>query len=316
MSEEPKSIDEWKQFCTNITNSYKTSMEQNQLTIHGLEQRLNTTESDLRKYKSKSDIHVASMDLVKAVQSLTANVKGGRLKAPVPVFHGKENVDVVQWLFLMENMLKVECVDDKEKVLTSSGYLRELALETYRAWLNASSFLSWSDFRVNMLNQFWPHNFQKLLRNQLDGLSQTGSFAQYLTKFNSIMNRIANIQEDDKIHYFIRGLARKTRQEVGYRDPKTLLEAIQIASTFENHFFGNRSAGEAVDVDVPMEVNFAKQQKFDYKSSRRFNEQKHNNIQSGSYKKSNYKHDDKKQMLSIKCFRCGKYGHMIKDCRS
>ena len=65
-----------------------------------------------------------------------------------------------------------------------------------------------------------------------------------------------------------------------------------------------------------MEVNFAKQQKFDYKSSRRFNEQKHNNIQSGSYKKSNYKHDDKKPMLSIKCFRCEKYGHMIKDRRS
>ena len=129
MSEEPKSIDEWKQFCTNITNSYKTSMEQNQLTIHGLEQRLNTTESDLRKYKSKSDIHVASMDLVKAVQSLTTKVKGGRMKAPVPVFHGKENEDVDQWLFLMENMFKVECVDDKEKVLTASGYLRELALE-------------------------------------------------------------------------------------------------------------------------------------------------------------------------------------------
>ena len=62
MSEEPKSIDEWKQFCTNITNSYKTSMEQNQLTIHGLEQRLDTTESDLRKYKSKSDIHSITND--------------------------------------------------------------------------------------------------------------------------------------------------------------------------------------------------------------------------------------------------------------
>ena len=28
------------------------------------------------------------MDLVKAVQSLTTKVKGGRMKAPVPDFHG------------------------------------------------------------------------------------------------------------------------------------------------------------------------------------------------------------------------------------
>ena len=40
--------------------------------------------------------------------------------------------------------------------------------------------------------------------------------------------------EQDKIHYFIKGLAPKTRAEAGYLNPSSLQEAINVASNYEN----------------------------------------------------------------------------------
>ena len=214
---QPKTVDEWAQLAQSLSQTaaqYKLALEQKN--------------AELARIQSGPNI----VDFAHAIKQLNKN-STSRYKAPIPVFAGKESEDIDGWTFLIENMFQLEQIQGSEQPLIASGYLRDLALESYRQWAN-SEVLTWNKLKEKLLTRFRPLNFQSVLRSQLDQLRQDTSFSQYLNKFSSIMNKIQNMDEVDRIFYFIRGLASKTRAEVGYLNPKTLQEAIdtQVRKTF------------------------------------------------------------------------------------
>lgn len=112
------------------------------------------------------------------------------------------------------------------------------------------------------------------------------------------------MSERDKIHCYIRGLAQKTRSEVGYSSPKTLEEAIRIASEYDAHFF--RSAGSnrmhwdtksqgSGEENIMMDVNLMRTQR-------------------GNVGRSG-KEDEKARLKKEgRCYICQQKGHMANKC--
>ena len=125
------------------------------------------------------------------------------------------------------------------------------------------------------------------------------------------MNKIEGMGEQDKIHYFIKGLAPKTRAETGYQNPQTLQGAIDIATNFEKHFFGVKTSGVVHSDIVPMDVNYAKTAKTKVQTT--YN----NRIQNFhvSQKKNHFRKDNKNDLAKVKCFNCGTFGHYAKFCK-
>jgi hypothetical protein len=104
-------------------------------------------------------------------------------------------------------------------------------------------FTNWTDFINVLREQFVPKNLALVLRNQLLALTQgTGSFDDYLFRFNCLVAKIATTSLGDrnaelsgteKLHYFMNGLNPKTAQAVLVRSPSEFEEAVKLASTHE-----------------------------------------------------------------------------------
>jgi hypothetical protein len=182
----------------------------------------------------------------------------------VPDFHGKPTEDVLSWLFTLGQNLSMANVPEEKKTVVASTYLRDSALQWFRRRVTTSPFQSMAAFEKDLKTMFLPSNHQQMLRDKLDRTRQKASLHQYVNEFMSIMNQVDDMSEADKIHAFKRGLAYKTRAEVGYSAPKTLEAAIEMAQGFDSNFFQGhtdqrsssghspfpRPSNNAMDLDV------------------------------------------------------------------
>ena len=113
------------------------------------------------------------------------------------------------------------------------------ALQWYHRIIQEHGSISYEDLEAGLREMFLPHNHQELLRGKLDSVKQRGRLDEYINEFMNVMNQITEMSELDKVHAFKRGLAYKTKAEVGYLAPKTLKSAIEMAQGFDSNFFGN-----------------------------------------------------------------------------
>lgn len=155
----------------------------------------------------------------------------------VPDFHGRPNEDVTSWLFILGQNLSMANVPEHKKTLVAGAYLRESALQWYRRRLATNPKMTMAEFEAELKSMFLPSNHQELLRDKLDYTRQKGRLHDYVNEFMAILNQVEDMNEADKIHAFKRGLAPKTRAEVGYSAPKTLQAAIELAQGFDSNFF-------------------------------------------------------------------------------
>lgn len=65
-------------------------------------------------------------------------------------------------------------------------------------------------------------NFQDNLRVKLRELKQTDSFQDYLNAFLKIFTLIEDMSEIDSLHWFLQGLHPRCKQEVTFKNPKSL----------------------------------------------------------------------------------------------
>ena len=68
-----------------------------------------------------------------------------------------------------------------------------------------------------MKETFQPASYQHILRSQLKTLRQTSTVQDYGMKFRNLIEQIDDMNELDKVSYFINGLKDVTKKEISYR---------------------------------------------------------------------------------------------------
>jgi RNase H-like domain found in reverse transcriptase/Reverse transcriptase (RNA-dependent DNA polymerase)/Ty3 transposon capsid-like protein/Integrase zinc binding domain/Chromo (CHRromatin Organisation MOdifier) domain/gag-polyprotein putative aspartyl protease len=227
-------------------------------------------------------------------------------KLNIPNFSGLSNEDVGSWLFLANQNLNAARVENDQKVLIIGGYLRDAALQWYRRQCCTCVNMSWEVFSDALVRMFLPVNHQERLRTMFDNLKQTKGINQYITEFMKLMNQVESMSEIDKVHAFVRGLAHRTRAEVGYLSPKTLDEALRIASEYENHYFGSSSLVSSFSRNYNDRKTWSYENKNDMMDI--------NMMRAGSERDRMKKIDSKRSNGTIRCFSCNEPGHKANVC--
>ena len=136
------------------------------------------------------------------------STSGGRgIRYKMDVYHGSSKEDVSLWLFSVRRGLEVMDVPREKWVAVASSYLVDGALLWFRRKHGESPEMTFEEFEQSLLEAFQPRNHQQQLRLKLYDLRQHGSLSEYVSSFMALMNQVLDMQEVDKIFWFIRELA-------------------------------------------------------------------------------------------------------------
>ena len=101
----------------------------------------------------------------------------------------------------------------------------------YRKWLTDKPNITWDEVKVLMLKHFTASNYEDNLTKQLDNLKFTDLF-KYIADFQFIMNQLKDIPDRMQVYIFKKNLPTHLHNEVEYKQPKTLQEAVELAQSY------------------------------------------------------------------------------------
>lgn len=243
----------------------------------------------------ESQLNVLMQALKREEASPNIIREAGIQKLNIPNFSGHYNEDIRSWLFIAEQIMSTANINYGKRCQVISGYLRDSALQWFRKCYEETPILTWDEFKTKLLMAFEPPNLQTRLRMSLDRLKQGHNLQTYILKFMTIMNQTKDMTETDKVHTFVRGLAPKTRAEVGYQSPRTLEEAIRIASGYDSNFFHQK------DIDPKDSIE---------KGPRQIENNKMDICMGQTIRNKTQRN---RPMI---CYNCNRRGHKASECRA
>ncbi len=241
-----------------------------------------------------------------------------RLKMPKPPESNGTNPSAINWCYKMETFLQAQGVDLNlpSTVIYAASFLKDSALNWWLRYQQdvASGkrqvFADWASFKTEFIDAFTPVKPDYDARNKLDRLSQTRSVFEYASHFNMLMLELPNMDEADRVHFFIRGLKPEVSMHVTLRKPVTLHEAVELAIQADGLLWSMRKGRKPPNYTPRPNYTVHKQPVDSGPTPMELGSLEHGG--GGDQAELNFTQGRRK---TIKCFYCNRAGHRIADCR-
>jgi Retrotransposon gag protein/Zinc knuckle len=256
-------------------------------------------------------------DQITALQTTLNNLRASSSlpKPPKPSsYNGGKGAR--QWLFKMQNYFHLAGIHtDTDKILYVGSYLEGAASDWWRykmQLLQANPVpYTWVNFQFDLLARFQPLAEDDVARQKLRRLRQRDYIRAYVQVFNETVLQIQNMDEGTKVDNFLFGLRPDSRRWVRLQKPTTLEAAMTRAEEYEAMELQDKANDQALHKRVQ------ERQKPRNDSFRQSTGPEPMQLGATNGNTSRSSEKDSSQNRSVRtCFKCGKPGHIARECRS
>ena len=205
--------------------------------LQGEVQRLQAELAETREQAAAATTSVPAPTMAAGVQAAQG---ASKIKLPTPdKYDGSSQPRAAEnFLFRCEQHFLGMSIPADKQVLFAAGLLTGGAASWWRftcmAHAGEESLYDWDEFSEQLLARFRAVNSARHARDQLANLVQSGSVRTYASKMQELAMQIPDIGEGELKDRFIRGLKRRTQEQVVMQDPETFEKAVSLADRYDS----------------------------------------------------------------------------------
>jgi len=286
---------------------------------------------------SPSDVNNAEENPDEEEESVLDVTYLGQKEAPKYVgklqqFGGERSGSALEtWIFQTEQYFEINQVPRSDRVPLASMHLRASALLWWRERCNAvkrdveDPIQTWTDFVARLRRYLQPADQARMFKFKLKDLKQTGSLTNYVSEFLDLALQLPELNDAEKVDSFVWGLQSQTKNEVLYRNPESLEEAITIAERYDTFILRSKR-----DSDFSRTGFKDRSRSGNYRNEKNYDRSHEGSTEKPSFDRSNHRSDkNREQSDRVKpfikvdssglpltpCHNCGKTGHWRRNCK-
>jgi len=138
------------------------------------------------------------------------------------------------WLFVFENALQASSVPDHMILPLLSSYVTGTALQLLKLHMNDTLRPDWRSFKVILRSTFQPVDHIFRTRQKLVALKQGSDSIDTYNKNYLRLSTQLEMRFDDLLFHYTNGLSERLKYEVMSKNPRSMDEALAIATQYDH----------------------------------------------------------------------------------